>query len=152
MFHYIISNTVHSDMLVIGSYLTKETVPGDQMTAAGSAYMFAPFGIDLEAFRHEIENGINTSERSLPMSLLLEGAAGTAATAHIFVMYSCTRNTGTFARELLFQLNEKCSDIETRRKLTGSARASSVQIFRRCSCARLELAYLEPRTLKLIGF
>jgi hypothetical protein len=82
-----LGSTVHSDMLGVGSYLTKETVPADQMTAAGSAYMFGPFGIDLEAFRHEIENGINTSERSLPMSLSLEGAAGTAAVAHIYVMY-----------------------------------------------------------------
>jgi hypothetical protein len=49
---------------------------------------FAPFGIDLEAFRHEIENGINTSERSLPMSLTLtSGAATEDLTAHIFVMY-----------------------------------------------------------------
>ena len=57
-------------------------------TAGASAMAFAPFGIDLEAFRHEIENGINTSERSLPMSLLLKhSSTPTAAEAHIFVMY-----------------------------------------------------------------
>jgi len=81
-----LGSTVHSDLLGSGSYLTVETVPADQMTASTMA--FAPFGIDLEAFRHEIENGINTSERSLPMSLLLKhSATPTAAEAHIYVMY-----------------------------------------------------------------
>ena len=81
-----LGSTVHSDMLGAASYLTLETTPAAQNQSGTIG--FAPFGIDLEAFRHEIENGINTSERALPMSLLLKhSATPTAATAHIFVMY-----------------------------------------------------------------
>ena len=40
------------------------------MGAAPAAY--APFGLDLEAFRHEIEDGVDTSTRSLPMRLILK--------------------------------------------------------------------------------
>ena len=35
----------------------------------GESVSFAPYGIDLEAFRHEIENGIDTSSRALPITL-----------------------------------------------------------------------------------
>ena len=39
---------------------------------AGSPYSFCPYGIDLEAFqRVAIESGVNTADRSLPISLIL---------------------------------------------------------------------------------
>ena len=48
-------------------------------------------GIDLESFRHEIENGVDTSSKALPMSLELT-QGGTAvhfasATIQVFVMF-----------------------------------------------------------------
>ena len=47
---------------------------------AGSPYRFCPYGIDLEAFqRVAIESGVNTADRSLPISLILShGGAGLA--------------------------------------------------------------------------
>ena len=44
-------------------------------------YTFAPFGLDLEAFQKvAIESGVNTADRSLPISLITTHAAGAAAT------------------------------------------------------------------------
>ena len=43
------------------------------------SYEFAPFAMDLESFqRTALESGVNTSDRSLPISLLLnvQGGAG----------------------------------------------------------------------------
>ena len=41
-------------------------------TVAGTAMVFAPCGLDLEAFqRVAIESGVNTADRSLPISLIL---------------------------------------------------------------------------------
>ena len=82
-----IGSTVHSDMLGSGSYLTEETNAADQMGTGPT--QFAPFGLDLEAFRHEIENGVDTSTRSLAMSLMLHHspAPTTGHIAHIFIMY-----------------------------------------------------------------
>ena len=38
---------------------------------------YAPFGLDLEAFqRVAIESGVNTADRSLPISLIIQTAAG----------------------------------------------------------------------------
>jgi hypothetical protein len=85
-----LGSTVHSDMLGAGSYLCYEDIKAATLDCSAPVQMgFAPFGIDLEAFRHEIENGINTSERALPMSLTLNtsSAATEDLTAHIFVMY-----------------------------------------------------------------
>jgi len=53
-------------------------------SAAGGpmvTHIFAPFGIDLEAFqRTAIESGVNTADRSLPISLIIDiGAAGIEA-------------------------------------------------------------------------
>ena len=51
-------------------------------------YTFAPFGMDLEAFqRVAIESGVNTADRSLPISLILKGLAGsTACNVDAFVL------------------------------------------------------------------
>ena len=83
-----LGSTVHSDLLGSASYFSLETTPADQMGRATSNFAFCPFGIDLETFRHEIENGVDTSTRSLPMSLVIDsGAATEDLTANIFVMY-----------------------------------------------------------------
>jgi hypothetical protein len=51
-------------------------------------YCFAPFGLDLEAFQKvAIESGVNTADRSLPISLITNHAAGAAATnIDVFVL------------------------------------------------------------------
>ena len=51
-------------------------------------YRFAPFGLDMEAFqRVAIESGVNTADRSLPISLILQhNPAATATTLDIFVL------------------------------------------------------------------
>tara|TARA_R110000823_G_scaffold241152_4_gene365906 strand:+ start:732 stop:2165 length:1434 start_codon:yes stop_codon:yes gene_type:complete len=47
---------------------------------AGSPYVFCPYGLDLEAFqRVAIESGVNTADRSLPISLILSHTSGQAA-------------------------------------------------------------------------
>lgn len=44
-------------------------------------YRFSPFGLDLEAFqRVAIESGVNTADRALPISLVLDVNALTANT------------------------------------------------------------------------
>ena len=48
--------------------------------SGGGQYSFCPYGLDLEAFqRVAIESGVNTADRSLPISLILSHAAGAAA-------------------------------------------------------------------------
>tara|TARA_R100001509_G_scaffold147024_1_gene104256 strand:- start:699 stop:2099 length:1401 start_codon:yes stop_codon:yes gene_type:complete len=53
-------------------------------------YRFAPFGMDLEAFqRVAIESGVNTADRSLPISLILGFSGGntpTATNVDVFVL------------------------------------------------------------------
>jgi hypothetical protein len=81
-----LGSTVHSDLLGAGSYLILEDIDIDW--ADTRALSFAPFGIDLESFRHEIENGVDTSTRSLPMTLTLTGSGATKKlTVDVFVMY-----------------------------------------------------------------
>ena len=47
---------------------------------AGGAYQFCPYGLDLEAFqRVAIESGVNTADRSLPISLILSHNSNQAA-------------------------------------------------------------------------
>ena len=44
-------------------------------------YRFAPFGLDLEAFQKvAIESGVNTADRSLPISLITEHTGAQAVT------------------------------------------------------------------------
>ena len=48
------------------------------------SYRFAPFGIDLEAFqRTALESGVNTADRSLPISLIIDVAAAQAEACNI---------------------------------------------------------------------
>ena len=60
---------------------TNYAVAKDQADKAGTSgvVVYAPFGMDLEAFqRVAIESGVNTADRSLPISLVLgfDGANG----------------------------------------------------------------------------
>lgn len=58
--------------------------------APAQSYRFAPFGIDLEAFqRTALESGVNTADRSLPISLIIDVAAaqGEAINIDAYVAY-----------------------------------------------------------------
>jgi hypothetical protein len=63
-------------------HLADYTLYTNEKDQAGSVepYRFAPFGLDLEAFqRVAIESGVNTADRALPISLVLD-VDGTTAT------------------------------------------------------------------------
>jgi len=62
-----VGSNIHSDLMLGTNAYPSAGDDGD--FAQGSAVAFAPYGIDLEAFRHEIENGIDTSSRALPITL-----------------------------------------------------------------------------------
>lgn len=85
-----LGSTIHQNLLRGTNYLNAAT--GDLAEAEGGTLVgFSPYGIDLETFRAEIENGIDTSSRALPMSLLVQHDAGqnlgtTDMTLHTFVM------------------------------------------------------------------
>jgi len=52
--------------------------------AGPQSYRFAPFGIDLEAFqRTAIESGVNTADRSLPISLIIDIATAQAQATNV---------------------------------------------------------------------
>ena len=52
--------------------------------APANTLRFAPFGIDLEAFqRTALESGVNTADRSLPISLIIDIAAAQAEATNI---------------------------------------------------------------------
>ena len=57
------------------------TIPRDPGAGAPAAsYEFAPFAMDLESFqRTALEAGVNTADRSLPISLVLNVGGGAAA-------------------------------------------------------------------------
>jgi hypothetical protein len=90
-----LGSTVHSDLLNPTNYLVDESgiISHNKSTSSAdhpttTAVAFAPFALDLEAFRHEIENGVDTSSKALPMSLELTGVAPSLAhPIQIFVMY-----------------------------------------------------------------
>jgi len=57
---------------------------------APQSLRFAPFGIDLEAFqRTAIESGVNTADRSLPITLMIDVAAAAAEAVNVdcFISY-----------------------------------------------------------------
>ena len=90
-----LGSTIHSDMLTPDSYLVDvdgQTAFSSNAAVGGSfsslRVALAPFGLDLESFRHEIENGIDSASKALPVSLELEqSAAAGALPIQIFVMY-----------------------------------------------------------------
>lgn len=82
-----VGSTQHRDILANNGYITER---GNEAGAiANSAVSFAPFGIDLESFRHQIENGIDTSSRALPITLHLNcGLAPSAQNdLYMYVLY-----------------------------------------------------------------
>tara|TARA_R110002096_G_scaffold129725_3_gene278697 strand:+ start:5405 stop:6964 length:1560 start_codon:yes stop_codon:yes gene_type:complete len=62
-----IGSNIHPDRCNSANYLNG--IGSAASMGKASTIPFAPFGIDLESFRHEIENGIDTSSRALPITL-----------------------------------------------------------------------------------
>lgn len=60
----------------------------DAAVGASGVYSFSPFGLDMEAFqRVAIESGVNTADRSLPISLILNFAqAPSACNVDVYVL------------------------------------------------------------------
>ena len=66
-----LGSNIHDNLLSVNNYLRSEDFGRSQ----GDQPNFCPYGIDLETFRAEIENGIDTSSRALPMTLTLTTAS-----------------------------------------------------------------------------
>lgn len=79
-----LGSTIHHNLLNNMNYLGSND---PNAGVAGTLIPFAPFGIDLETFRAEIENGIDTSSRALPMTLQLTKAATAAGVPMTMYMY-----------------------------------------------------------------
>mgnify|MGYP003653549766 CR=1 FL=1 len=62
-----IGSNLHPDRLNSQNYLSSDGTTAD--LGRGAIVPFGCYGIDLESFRHEIENGIDTSSRALPITL-----------------------------------------------------------------------------------
>ena len=77
-----LGSTIHGNLLSNANYLPY-TDPRENN--ADNAIGFSPYGIDLETFRAEIENGIDTSSRALPMSLQFHKGAATAVDTTVFI-------------------------------------------------------------------
>ena len=80
-----LGSTIHTNMLTNQCYLASNKGSGGKATNS----TFAPFGLDMESFRAEIENGVDTSSRALPMTLSLTlGADGVneASTVYIYAL------------------------------------------------------------------
>ena len=75
-----LGSTIHTNMLTNQCYLGSRKGSGGK----DSVSTFAPFGLDLESFRAEIENGVDTSSRALPMTLSL-----TLGTDGVFGQSTC---------------------------------------------------------------
>lgn len=80
-----VGSTTHRDLL--GSNLYTAVDGTAAQSGVGSLIPFCPFGIDLESFRHQIENGIDTSSRALPIQLHLNKAATGVAAGYDLFMY-----------------------------------------------------------------
>jgi len=79
-----LGSNIHADWLSSDAYLSS-ALP---TVGLGGPMRIAPFGLDLESFRHEIENGVDTSSRSLPMTLQITHTdAGADATCFVFVLF-----------------------------------------------------------------
>ena len=77
-----LGSTIHSSMLTNKTYLASHKGSSGKDSSA----TFSPFGLDLESFRAEIENGVDTSSRALPMTLSLTlGAGGVFEASTIFI-------------------------------------------------------------------
>ena len=72
----------HLSSMTYGTTIETEAVGAavNGFLSGGGQYRFCPFGLDLEAFqRVAIESGVNTADRSLPISLILSHNGAQAA-------------------------------------------------------------------------
>ena len=77
---------INLNTLCMDEVLALEAIKND--SSISGILFVKTFGIDLESFRHQIENGIDTSSRALPISLHLEGSAATVASdLFMYVLY-----------------------------------------------------------------
>lgn len=77
-----LGSTIHSNLLGNANYLIDHSGGG----AKDGVVPFGCYGLDLESFRAEIENGVDTSSRALPMTLSLTlGADGVQVANTLFV-------------------------------------------------------------------
>jgi hypothetical protein len=61
------------------NYATTTGLAAEGRSAASTPFKFAPMGLDLEAFqRTAIESGVNTADRSTPITLILDIGPGLA--------------------------------------------------------------------------
>jgi hypothetical protein len=79
-----IGSTVHSDLLNSGNYMVGAGAAGDNDPS--DRIPFSPFAIDLESFRHEIENGI---DYLLALSRLLFIQLIALRLLRVVIMYLC---------------------------------------------------------------
>ena len=93
-----VGSTVHNDLIEMGNYMNSDGDDAGFSDAAPNGSRcnrckFSPYGIDLESFRHEIENGIDTSSRALPITLHTQhsadprGADGVCNQLLMYVLY-----------------------------------------------------------------
>tara|TARA_R110002096_G_scaffold143224_1_gene298883 strand:- start:1193 stop:2803 length:1611 start_codon:yes stop_codon:yes gene_type:complete len=83
-----VGSNIHNDLLMGTNAYPRTGADGEFVQ--GETMSFAPYGIDLEAFRHEIENGIDTSSRALPITLHTQHSAdprGANAACNQLLMY-----------------------------------------------------------------
>ena len=80
-----VGSTTHRDILANNGYILADATEAN--CVANNNISFAPFGVDLESFRHQIENGIDTSSRALPIQLHLNGVIPSAQDLFMFVLY-----------------------------------------------------------------
>ena len=83
-----VGSNIHSDLMMGSNAYPRTGADGEFVQ--GQSVSFAPYGIDLESFRHEIENGIDTSSRALPITLHTTHSAdprGANANCNQLLMY-----------------------------------------------------------------
>lgn len=80
-----VGSTTHRDILANNGYILADAT--EAVCVANTNISFAPFGVDLESFRHQIENGIDTSSRALPIQLHLNGVIPSPQDLFMFVLY-----------------------------------------------------------------
>jgi len=82
-----VGSTTHRDIIANNGYILADAT--EAAAIANANISFAPFGVDLESFRHQIENGIDTSSRALPIQLHLNSTGGipSAHDLFMFVLY-----------------------------------------------------------------
>lgn len=80
-----VGSTTHNDLMGSSGYIAADGTAAN--CGIGDQVSFCPFGIDLESFRHQIENGIDTSSRALPISLHLNCNPATPQDLFMYVLY-----------------------------------------------------------------